>query len=126
MRMAWNSRLDAKLIRLRNSGLSFGQIAKRMSMSRNAALSRFYWLKRTAERQAKQQRILARLEAEIADGRDRARAIRAAHKSGVSTSVIGRTLGISGQRVWQIAVSGPARVRKSRPDPQSADPQPAP
>jgi hypothetical protein len=145
--MAWNPELDAELTRLRNSGLSFRQISKLMGVSRNAAICRFHLLKGTpfpsnvarqlerkgrieeqAERQARQQRILARLEVEIADGRDRDSAIRDAYEAGASTSMIGRTLGISGQRVWQIAVSAQTGMRKPKagaellpaPDPQLA------
>jgi hypothetical protein len=32
---------DAELIRLKSAGLSFGQIAKQMNVTRNAAISRF-------------------------------------------------------------------------------------
>ena len=61
----WNAEADAELIRLKNAGRSFGQIAKQMNVTRNAAISRFQRIRR-AERQAKLHRQAEELRREFA------------------------------------------------------------
>ena len=90
----WNSDLDAELIRLRKRGLSFGEISAKMGITRGAALGRFQRLKgkifpsqvaseqeiadarrrRKAARLEKQQRLVKKMKADIAAGKDRNRA----------------------------------------------------
>ena len=89
----WTSDLDAELIRLRKRGLSFGEISAEMGITRGAALGRFRRLKgkvflsqvareqeiadairrRKAARLEKQQRLVKKLKADIAAGKDRNR-----------------------------------------------------
>ena len=121
----WNSDLDAELIRLLKRGLSFGEISAEMGITRGAALGRFRRLKgkvfpsqvareqeiadarrrRKAARLEKQQRLVKKLKADIAAGKDRNRAIKEAYEAGATVRAIAQGIGLSVGRVQQIATA---------------------
>ena len=121
----WNSDLDAELIRLRKRGLSFGEISAKMGITRGAALGRFRRLqgkvfpsqaareqeiadairRRKAARLEKQQRLVKKLKADIAAGKDRNRAIKEAYEAGATVRAIAQGIGLSVGRVQQIATA---------------------
>ena len=121
----WNSDLDAELIRLRKRGLSFGEISAKMGITRGAALGRFQRLKgkifpsqvvreqeiadarrrRKAARLEKQQRLVKKLKADIAAGKDRNRAIKEAYEAGATVRAIAQGIGLSVGRVQQITAA---------------------
>ena len=121
----WNSDLDAQLMRLRNRGLSFGQISSRMGITRSAALGRFHRLsgklfpseaarrqeeaedarRRAAERLEKQRQLAKKLRADIAAGKDRDRAIKEAYEAGAGTRTIAKAVGVTFSRVQQITAA---------------------
>ena len=121
----WNSDLDAQLMRLRNRGLSFGQISSRMGITRSAALGRFHRLsgklfpseaarrqeeaedarRRAAERLKKQRQLAKKLRADIAAGKDRDRAIKEAYEAGATTRTIAKVVGVTFTRVQQITAA---------------------
>ena len=121
----WNSDLDAQLMRLRNRGLSFGQISSRMGITRSAALGRFHRLsgklfpseaarrqeeaedarRRAAERLEKQRQLAKKLRADIAAGKDRDRAIKEAYEAGATTRTIAKVVGVTFTRVQQITAA---------------------
>jgi hypothetical protein len=118
----WNSDLDAQLMRLRNRGLSFGQISSRMGITRSAAIGRFNRLignvypsdaarqreesadarRRAAARLEKQRQLAKKLRADIAAGKNRNRAIKQAYEAGATTRAIAKVIGMSHQRVQKI------------------------
>ena len=121
----WNSDLDAELIRLRKRGLSFGEISAKMGVTRGAALGRFRRLKgkifpsqiareqeiadairrRKAARLEKQQRLVKKMKADIAAGKDRNRAIKEAYEAGATVRAIAQVIGLTAARVHQIAIA---------------------
>ena len=125
----WNSDLDAELMRLRNRGLSFGQISVRMGVTRSAAQSRFNRLigkvfpseaarrredaatrkRQAAERLEKQQRLAKKLRADIAADKDRDRAIKEAYEAGAGVRTIAKVVGLTFARVQQITAAMGAR-----------------
>ena len=124
-RAMWNSDLDTELMRLRNRGFSFGEISVRMSVTRNAALGRFYRLsgnvfpsdaarlreeaadarRRAAARLEKQRRLAKKLKADIAAGKNRNRAIKEAYEAGATVRTIAKVVGVSFQRVQKITAA---------------------
>jgi len=94
----WNTDLDAELVRLRNRGLSFGEISARIGITRSAALG-FYRLSGNvfpseAARQREEAadarrraaaRLTKKLRADIAAGKNRNRAIKEAYEAGATT-----------------------------------------
>jgi len=121
----WNSDLDAELIRLRKRGLSFGEISAKMGITRGAALGRFQRLKgkifpsqvvreqeiadarrrRKAARLEKQRRLVKKMGADIAAGKDRNRAIKEAYEAGATVRAIAQGIGLSVGRVQQITAA---------------------
>ena len=121
----WDSDLDAELVRLRNHGLSFGEISARMGVTRSAALGRFYRLsgnvfpsdaarqreesadarRRAAARLEKQRRLAKKLKADIAAGKNRNRAIKKANEAGATTRAIAKVVGVSFQRIQKITAA---------------------
>ena len=124
-RAMWTSDLDTELMRLRNRGLSFGQISVRMGVTRAAAKSRFNRLigkvfpseaarqredaairkRQAAERLEKQQRLANKLRADIAADKDRDRAIKEAHEAGATLRTIAKVVGLTFARVQQITAA---------------------
>ena len=121
----WNSDLDAVLMRLRNRGLSFGEISARMGITRSAAQSRFNRLigkvfpseaarrredadarRRQAAERLETQRLLAKkLRADIAAGKNRDRAIKEAYEAGAAVRTIAKVVGVTHARVQQITAA---------------------
>ena len=121
----WNSDLDAELVRLRKRGLSFGEISAKMGITRGAALGRFQRLKgkifpsqvvreqeiadarrrRKAARLEKQRRLVKKMGADIAAGKDRNRAIKEAYEAGATVRAIAQGIGLSVGRVQQITAA---------------------
>ena len=121
----WNSDLDAELIRLRKRGLSFGEISAEMGITRGAALGRFRRLKgkvfpsqvareqeiadamrrRKAARLERQRRLVKKMGADIAAGKDRNRAIKEAYEAGATVRAIAQGIGLSVGRVQQITAA---------------------
>jgi hypothetical protein len=134
----WSVEADAELIRLKSAGLSFGQIAKQMNVTRNAAISRFQringkiyghsrWAlrlrqqaeaelstKRRAERQAKLNRQTEELRREFAPltREDRNLRILTARAAGVPRRVIAQAAGLSIARTDQIISAGRAKAAR--------------
>ena len=121
----WNSDLDTELVQLRKRGLSFSEISAEMGITRGAALGRFQRLKgkvfpsqvareqeiadarrrRKAARLEKQQRLVKKLKADIAAGKDRNRAIKEAYEAGATVRAIAQVIGLTAARVHQIAIA---------------------
>ena len=121
----WNDRLDAKLLKLKGTGLSFAEVGERIGVTRNAAIGRFQRLNgvvfpsQAARRQSRQEvarlkeearlrkakEIIRKMKAAIAAGTDRSKAIERAFAAGASYQVIGESLGLSRQRAYQIATA---------------------
>ena len=121
----WNSDLDAELMRLRNRGLSFGEISARMGITRSAALGRFHRLsgkvfpseaarrreeaddarRRAAARLEKQRLLAKKLRADIAAGKNRDRAIKEAYEAGAAVRTIAKVVGVTHARVQQITAA---------------------
>jgi hypothetical protein len=120
----WNDRLDAKLLKLKQEGLSFAEVGKQIAVTRSAAIGRFQRLKgrvfpsqaarrrtrkATAKRKAaalarKNTNGLRKLRAAIAAGTQRNKAIKQAFTAGASCRAIGDVLGLTGQRIRQIVM----------------------
>jgi hypothetical protein len=121
----WNSDLDAELMRLRNRGLTFGQISSRMGITRSAAVGRFHRLsgkvfpsqvarrreeaedarRRLAERLEKQRRLAKKLGADLAAGKNRDGAIKEAYEAGATVRTIAEVVGLTFARVQQITAA---------------------
>jgi|SRR6516225_2347369 hypothetical protein len=121
----WDSDLDAELVRLRNHGLSFGEISARMGVTRSAALGRFYRLsgsvfpseaarrqeeaadakRRVAARLEKQRQLAEKLRADITAGKNRDRAIKEAYEAGAGVRTIAKVIGVTFARVQQITAA---------------------
>lgn len=120
----WDGKADAKLLKLRNEGLSFAQIAERMGISRNAAIGRAQRLagrifpsqiarneqakleavERGQKSAQEQKAIVRRIKKAIAAGSPRLKVIEQALAKGATYQIIGDALGLSKQRVHQIAL----------------------
>jgi hypothetical protein len=125
----WTSEADDEMRLLKAAGLTFGQIAKRMGVSRSAAIGRFQRhfngkkygrslpaLRRSqeaAERRAERkrgkerqkERQIEELRKELASVTSRHMRnfyILAAHAAGMSNGAIGRAVGITKERISQI------------------------
>lgn len=118
----WNDRTDAKLLKLKRDGYSFAEIGERMGITRNAALGRFQRLngrlfpsqlerRRTREAAArlksetrlrKEGAIIRKMNAAIAAGTDKGKAMKQARAAGASFVAIGAVFGLSRVRVYQI------------------------
>ena len=121
----WNSDLDTELVQLRKRGLSFSEISAEMGITRGAALGRFNRLKgkvfpsqvareqeiadarrrRKAARLEKQRRLVKKMGADIAAGKDRNRAIKEAYEAGATVRAIAQGIGLSVGRVQQITAA---------------------
>jgi|SRR6516225_4828271 hypothetical protein len=121
----WNSDLDTELVQLRKRGLSFSEISAEMGITRGAALGRFNRLKgkvfpsqvareqeiadarrrRKAARLEKQRRLVKKMGADIAAGKDRNRAIKEAYEAGATVRAIAQVIGLTAARVHQIAIA---------------------
>ena len=118
----WNDQLDAKLLKLRQQGLSFGKVAERMGLSRNAVLGRAQRLagikfpsqvarseKRRRRNEARDRQAAAKakvfskkLKKDLASGVPRDVAVRAALHSGAAPKLVAGIIGVSSERVCQI------------------------
>jgi hypothetical protein len=125
----WTSDLDAELIRLRKHGLSFGEISAKMGITRGAALGRFQRLqgkvfpsqaareqeiadarrRRKAARLEKQRRLVKKMGADIAAGKDRNRVITEAYEAGATVRAIAQVIGLTAARVQQITAAQGAK-----------------
>ena len=112
-------------MRLRNRGLSFGEISARMGITRSAALGRFHRLsgkvfpseaarrreeaddarRRLAERLEKQRRLVKKLKADLAAGKNRERAIKEAYEAGAGIRTIAKVIGVTFSRIQQITAA---------------------
>ena len=121
----WNSDLDTELVQLRKRGLSFSEISAEMGITRGAALGRFNRLKgkvfpsqvareqeiadarrrRKAARLERQRRLVKKMGADIAAGKDRNRAIKEAYEAGATVRAIAQVIGLTAARVHQIAIA---------------------
>jgi hypothetical protein len=119
----WDDRLDAKLLKFQGDGLSFSQIAERIGVSRNAAIGRYHRLRDTdfpseAKRKldaeaakhrrneqvaAHQAAIVAIMSIDLSQGVDREDAITKALESGATLQSVANALGLTRQRIHQIA-----------------------
>jgi hypothetical protein len=121
--LTWTDRLDAKLRKLKRDGLSFAEIAEKMGITRNAALGRFQRISgvvfpstlerrrtravaakaRSDARLRKEAESIRKMKAAIAGGTDKGKAMSQAHAAGATFVAIGKVLGISSVRAYQIA-----------------------
>jgi hypothetical protein len=121
----WTPKTDERLRLLQGEGLSAARIAEQLGTTRNAVLGRQHRLSdmsltfpsyirqekearaRNAARIKKRDRInrtaVARLHREMARGVDRNRAIVRARKAGATLQAIGDAVGVTRERVRQIA-----------------------
>jgi hypothetical protein len=121
----WDSERDAALVELHSQGLSFAEIGRRIDVTRNAAISRFHWIRgtkfrseqeRKVERERrlkllreKQQQAVQELRRDLATDMLRRDAILKALESGATCKLIGLELNVSGARVHQLAAKARAR-----------------
>ena len=125
----WDRERDAALFELHSQGLSFAEIGRRIDVTRNAAISRFHWIRGTkfrseqkrkakvaAERERrlkllreKQQQAVQELRLDLATDMLRRDAILKALESGATCKLIGLELNVSGARVHQLAARARAR-----------------
>ena len=121
----WDRERDAALFELHSQGLSFAQIGRRIDVTRNAAISRFHWIRgtkfrseqeRKVERERrlkllreKQQQAVQELRRDLATDMLRRDAILKALESGATCKLIGLELNVSGARVHQLAARARAR-----------------
>ena len=115
----WTSEADAELRALKAAGLSFAQIAERMGVSRNAAIS--HWQRINGKRypRSRAQRLISQVHAERRElakrqeeemrkmfaslnGKDRRIFILGAHAAGMSNAAIARAAGVTNERIRQI------------------------
>jgi hypothetical protein len=121
----WTPKRDEQLRQLDGDGFSAAKIAESLGTTRNAVLGRLHRLNgasltfpsyikqleegraRTAARMKERDRVatkvIAKLHQEIARGVDRYEAIARARKAGVTLQAIGDAMGITRERVRQIA-----------------------
>ena len=121
----WDRERDAALFELHSQGLSFAEIGRRIDVTRNAAISRFHWIRgtkfrseqeRKVERERrlkllreKQQQAVQELRRDLATDMLRRDAILKALESGATCKLIGLELNLSGARVHQLAARARAR-----------------
>ena len=121
----WDRERDAALVELPSQGLSFAEIGRRIGVTRNAAISRFHWIRgtkfrseqeRKVERERrlkllreKQQQAVQELRRDLATDMLRRDAILKALESGATCKLIGLELNVSGARVHQLAARARAR-----------------
>jgi GcrA cell cycle regulator len=125
----WDRERDAALVELHSQGLSFAEIGRRIGVTRNAAISRFHWIRGTkfrseherkakvaAERERrlkllreKQEQAVQELRRDLATDMLRRDAILKALESGAACKLIGLELNVSGARVHQLAARARAR-----------------
>jgi len=121
----WDRERDAALFELHSQGLSFAEIGRRIDVTRNAAISRFHWIRgtkfrseqeRKVERERrlkllreKQQQAVQELRRDLATDMLRRDAILKALESGATCKLIGLELNVSGARVHQLAARARAR-----------------
>jgi len=121
----WDRERDAALVELHSQGLSFAEIGRRIDVTRNAAISRFHWIRgtkfrseqeRKVERERrlkllreKQQQAVQELRRDLATDMLRRDAILKALESGATCKLIGLELNVSGARVHQLAARARAR-----------------
>ena len=125
----WDRERDAALVELHSQGLSFAEIGRRIGVTRNAAISRFHWIRGTkfrseherkakvaAERERrlkllreKQEQAVQELRRDLATDMLRRDAILKALESGATCKLIGLELNVSGARVHQLAARARAR-----------------
>jgi DNA-directed RNA polymerase specialized sigma24 family protein len=115
----WTSEADAELRALKAAGLSFAQIAERMGVSRNAAISRFQRINGKRYPRSRAQRLISQVHAErrelekrqeeemrkmfaSVNGKDRRIFILGAHAAGMSNAAIARAAGVTNERIRQI------------------------
>src|SRR5882672_11416512 len=114
----WNDQIDAKLLKLRQQGLSFAEVAERMGLSRNTVLGRAQRLagrkfpsqiarserrRRKNDAQARQASALAKvfsrkLKKDLAAGVPGDVAVRAAMDSGAPYQLVAEIIGVSRAR----------------------------
>ena len=112
----WDRERDAALVELHSQGLSFAEIGRRIGVTRNAAISRFHWIRGTkfrseherkarvaAERERrlkplreKQEQAVQELRRDLAADMLRRDAILKALESGATCKLIGLELNVSG------------------------------
>ena len=139
----WDRERDAALFELHSQGLSFAEIGRRISVTRNAAISRFHWIRGTkfrseqerkakvaAERERrlkllreKQQQAVQELRRDLATDMLRRDAILKALESGATCKLIGLELNLSGARVHQLAARAKkiAEISRDRSSPMEAE-----
>ena len=120
--LIWTDQLDAKLLKLRQQGLSFAEVAERMGLSRNTVLGRGQRLagkkfpsqvarseKRRRRNEARDRKAAAKaktfsskLKKDLASGVPRDVAVRKALNSGAAPKLVAGIIGVSSQRVCQI------------------------
>jgi DNA-binding NarL/FixJ family response regulator len=115
----WTSEADDEMRLLKAAGLSFAQIAERMGVSRNAAIS--HWQRINGKRypRSRAQRLISQVHAECRElekrqeeemrkmfaslnGKDRRIYILGAHAAGMSNAAIARAAGVTNERIRQI------------------------
>jgi hypothetical protein len=125
----WDRERDAALVELHSQGLSFAEIGRRIGVTRNAAISRFHWIRGTkfrseherkakvaAERERrlkllreKQEQAVQELRRDLATDMLRRDAILKALESGATCKLIGLELNVSGARVHQLVARARGR-----------------
>jgi len=139
----WDRERDAALFELHSQGLSFAEIGRRIGVTRNAAISRFHWIRGTkfrseherkakvaAERECrlkllreKQLQAVQELRRDLATDMLRRDAILKALESGATCKLIGLELNLSGARVHQLAARAKkiAEISRDRSSPMEAE-----
>jgi hypothetical protein len=135
----WDRERDAALFELHSQGLSFAEIGRRIDVTRNAAISRFHWIRgtkfrseqeRKVERERrlkllreKQQQAVQELRRDLATDMLRRDAILKALESGATCKLIGLELNVSGARVHQLAARAKkiAEISRDRSSPMEAE-----
>ena len=128
----WDRERDAALFELHSQGLSFAEIGRRIDVTRNAAISRFHWIRGTkfrseqerkakvaAERECRRRPLKEKREQAIQNFRRdmaadmlRRDAILKAMEAGATCKLIGLELNVSAARVHQLAAK--ARAMSAR------------
>ena len=135
----WDRERDAALVELHSQGLSFAEIGRRIDVTRNAAISRFHWIRgtkfrseqeRKVERERrlkllreKQEQAVQELRRDLATDMLRRDAILKALESGATCKLIGLELNLSGARVHQLAARAKkiAEISRDRSSPMEAE-----
>jgi hypothetical protein len=130
----WTPERDRRLQAYEAGGLTGAAIAERLGTTRNAVLGRSQRLRglhvtykayvetlrkqraANAQQQRRRQQAVERMQAQIAKGIPQSRAIMAALRRGAMYQAIGDAIGVSKQRVQQIAAANGIARRKKRVD----------